>query len=307
VLVELPTYTGALTAFGNFRARLVGVQQDADGMDLADLDEALRRERAAGHRVAFVYVVANFQNPTGVLMALDRRSKLIEWAAARDVLIVEDDPYGALYFEDQTTAAHTRPIKADDRDGRVVYLSSFSKTVVPGLRVAWISAAADIVAKLEIAKQSADLMSGALDQRIVHEIWRSGQLLERLPRLRAAYGAKRIAMEQALQRELPDGVSWQTPKGGFFLWASLPARIDTDSLLARAISHGVLYVPGSAFFVDARHDNHLRLSFSAPTCERIDLGIRRLAAAVRDELNARASGAPASDSEAVQAGRSQAR
>ena len=289
VLVELPTYTGAITAFRNAQAALVGVRQDDAGVDLEDLDRVTLRERAAGRRIAFLYVVPNFQNPTGLLIGLEKRRRLLEWAARRDVLIVEDDPYGALHFDDAATAAETRPIKADDRDGRVVYLSSFSKTVAPGFRVAWIAAPEAIVVKLEVAKQAADLCTGALDQRIVYEVWKQGVIDARLPRLRAHYQEKRGVMERALRRELGDRVTWPAPKGGFFLWAAFPERVNTDVLLARAIANRVVYVAGSAFYVDGRTSHQARLAFSASSAERIDEGIRRLAAAVRAELAVTAS------------------
>jgi 2-aminoadipate transaminase len=294
VLVELPTYSGALTAFRNVQARLVGVEQTVDGIDLDDLDRTLVRERTAGHRVAFLYVVPNFQNPTGVLITRETRSALLEWAARRDVLIVEDDPYGALHFDDVASAAETVPIKAGDRDGRVVYLSTFSKTVAPGFRVAWIAAPAPIAAKLEVAKQAADLCTGGLDQRIVYEVWKSGAIAARLPELREFYRRKRLVMEQALRRELGDLVSWPAPKGGFFLWAALPESIDTDALLTRAVARAVVYVAGSAFYCDGRRSHRLRLSFSAAQPARIDQGIRRLAQAVREEISSTASAAEAS-------------
>lgn len=286
-IVELPAYTGAMTAFGNAQTRLVGVRQDAGGIDLDNLDGLVARERAAGHRIAFVYVVPNFQNPTGLLMSLERRAALLAWAGRRDVLIIEDDPYGALFFDDVASAAETRPLKADDADGRVIYLSSFSKTVAPGFRVAWIAAPSPLVAKLEIAKQSADLCTGALDQRFVYEVWKRGVFEGRLPMLRERYREKRRVMEQALHRELGELVSWPAPKGGFFLWAAFPPGIDTDALLARARAHGVVYVPGSAFFVEHRGADRARLSFSAPSPEQIEAGIRRLAAALREELGAK--------------------
>jgi 2-aminoadipate transaminase len=289
VLVELPTYTGAITAFRNVQAQLVGVEQGADGIDVDDLDRCLVRERAAGRRVAFLYVVPNFQNPTGLLISLEKRRALLEWASRRHVLIVEDDPYGALHFDDVATSAETRPIKADDADGRVVYLSSFSKTVAPGFRVAWIAAPGPIVAKLEVAKQAADLCTGGLDQRIVYEVWKRGVMAARLPGLRAYYQQKRTVMEQALRRELGDLLSWPEPKGGFFLWASFPDGINTDAMLTRAIDHSVVYVAGSAFFIDGRSGNLARLSFSAPSAERIEEGIARLGKTVRDELSATAS------------------
>jgi 2-aminoadipate transaminase len=140
VLVELPTYTGAIAAFKNMQASLVGVKQDEDGINLDDLDAVLQRERAAGHTVKLLYLIPNFQNPTGLLLSLGKRQRLIEWAERRDVLILEDDPYGALYFDDVATAAETRPLRADDGRGRVIYLSTFSKTLAPGFRVAWIVA-----------------------------------------------------------------------------------------------------------------------------------------------------------------------
>jgi 2-aminoadipate transaminase len=210
------------------------------------------------------------------------------------MLIVEDDPYGALHFDDAATAAETRPIKADDRDGRVVYLSSFSKTVAPGFRVAWIAAPAAIITKLEIAKQAADLCTGALDQRIVYEVWKRGVIEARLPALRTNYQDKRRVMERALARELGDLVTWPAPKGGFFLWATFPERVNTDALLARAIANRVVYVAGSAFYVDGRSSHQARLAFSAASPARIDEGIRRLAAAVREELAVTAAESSAS-------------
>jgi 2-aminoadipate transaminase len=303
VLVELPTYTGALTAFRSAQASLVGVQQDADGIDLGDLDRALLRERAAGRRVSFLYVVPNFQNPTGILIGQQKRLALLDWAARRDVLIVEDDPYGALHFDDVASAEETRPIKAHDADGRVIYLSSFSKTVAPGLRVAWIAAPPPIAAKIELAKQAADLCTGGLDQRLVYEVWKRGVLSARLPLLRKYYQRKRTAMEEALRRELGDLVAWPEPKGGFFLWAAFPESINTDALLTRALAHAVIYVAGSAFYVDERSSHRARLSFAAASVERIDLGVQRLAQAVLEELDATASGSrrqesPARDREA---------
>lgn len=289
VLVELPAYTGAITAFANQQARLAGVRQDAEGIDLIDLDKVFLRERADGRRVPLVYVVPNFQNPTGLLMSRDRRQRLLEWARQRDVLIVEDDPYGVLHFDDVATSEETRPIKADDAEERVVYLSTFSKTAAPGFRVAWITGPAPIVARMEIAKQSADLCSGSLDQRLVYELYKRGTLDRRLPLLRECYQRKRIVMEEALRREMPGLVSWSTPKGGFFLWGSFCEGVNTDVLLKRAMAHGVLYVPGSAFYVESHGGTNARLSFSSPSHERIDTGIRRLAAAVREEIATTAS------------------
>jgi 2-aminoadipate transaminase len=285
VLVELPAYTGAIAAFRNTQAQLLGVRQERDGIDLEDLDAALLRARAAGRTVRFLYLVPNFQNPTGCILSRAKRAALLEWASRRDMLIVEDDPYGDLYFEDSASAADTRPIKADDADGRVVYLSSFSKTLAPGFRVAWIAAPEPLVTKFEQAKQAIDLLTGALDQRIVYEAWSRGILAARLPMLRAHYQRKRDVMEQALRRELGNLITWPEPRGGFFLWAALPEQVSADDLFPRAVEQLVIYVVGSAFFVNGGGHNHLRLSFSLPSPDRIEEGVRRLAAAVRAELD----------------------
>jgi 2-aminoadipate transaminase len=283
ILVELPSYTGAITAFRNVQAEMVGVKQEADGIDFADLDAVFTRLRSDGRRVRFLYVVPNFQNPTGLLVGRQKRGRLLEWAARNNLLIVEDDPYRDIYF-DGAGEADIRPIKADDRDGRVIYLSSFSKTLAPGYRVAWMAAPAALAAKFELAKQAIDLCSGALDQRVVYEACRRGVLARQIPVLRRQYQHKRDVMVEALTRELGDAATWSEPRGGFFLWATLPPKIDTDAMVDRAVGRGVVYVAGSAFFVNGSGHDALRLSFSAPTPERIEEGIRRLAVTIREAL-----------------------
>ena len=284
VLVELPAYTGAISAFKNTGATLVGVKQEPTGIDLEDLDRVVSRERAAGRTVRCLYLVPNFQNPTGLLLSLEKRKQLLAWASKADILIVEDDPYGALYFEDAASAADTRPIKADDDEGRVIYLSSFSKTLAPGLRVAWMVAPEPLASKLDLFKQTQDLMTPALDQHIVYEAYKRGILTGRLPMLRRFYQEKRTVMETELRAQLGDVMTWPEPKGGFFLWASLPARCSTDEMLPRAVEQRVIYVTGSAFFVDGSGGNIMRLSFSLPSKEKIVEGVRRLTHVVREEL-----------------------
>jgi 2-aminoadipate transaminase len=284
VLVELPAYTGAISAWRNAGASLVGVRQQADGIDLEDLDRVLARERAAGRIVRFLYLVPNFQNPTGLLLSLAKRKALLEWAARVDLLIVEDDPYGALYFDDTATAADTRPMKADDVEGRVIYLSSFSKTLAPGFRVAWIAAPEPVIEKLDSFKQTQDLMTPALDQHVIYEAHRRGVLEGRLPMLRQFYQDKRTVMQTELKARLGDLVSWPEPKGGFFLWVTLPPQLSGDEMLPRAIEQKVIYVAGSAFFVDGSGDHTIRLSFSLPSPERITEGVNRLARVVHEEL-----------------------
>jgi 2-aminoadipate transaminase len=282
VLVELPSYTGAITAFRSVGASLVGVRQNADGVDLDELDETIVRLRGEGRRVKALYVVPNFQNPTGLLLGAAKRPHLAEWAEKRDVLVIEDDPYRDLYFPDVANEGDTRPIAADDRHGRVIYLSSFSKTLAPGFRVAWLHAPEPIAAKLEIAKQAEDLCSGGLDQRLVYEACKRGVLASNLPKLRVHYQRKRDVMVKALHQHMAGKLTWPEPRGGFFLWAKLTGSLQTDALLARARERGVIFVAGSAFFVDGSGAQHLRLSFSAPPPDRIEEGVARLAAAVSD-------------------------
>jgi 2-aminoadipate transaminase len=281
VLVELPAYTGAISAFKNMQATLAGVKQHEDGIDLDDLDAVLQRERRAGRSVKLLYLVPNFQNPTGALLSLDKRLRLLDWAERRDVLIIEDDPYGVLYFDDVASAAETRPMRADDRHGRVIYLSTFSKTLAPGFRVGWMVAPAPLVERFDTAKQSVDLTTGILDQRIVLEAVRRGVPERIAPQLRALYRGKRAVMEQALRAELGDRLTWPAPKGGFFLWATLPPGVDDLSLLERALEQRLVFVTGSAFYVDGTGHDTIRLSFSAPTPERIVEGVRRLSAAMQ--------------------------
>lgn len=285
VLVELPTYTGAITAFRNVQAAMVGVRQEDDGIDLAALDDTYARLTAEGRRVRLLYVVPNFQNPTGLLIGLEKRKRLLEWADRRNVLIVEDDPYCELYF-DSTSEALVRPIRADDERGRVIYLSSFSKTLAPGFRVAWIDAPAALTSKFEIAKQAEDLCTGGLDQRVVYQACHRGVLARQLPKLRRYYQEKRDVMVDALTQAFGRSVTWPVPSGGFFLWATLPQAIDSDAMITRAVEHGVIYVAGEAFFVDGEGRNLIRLAFSSASKDQIREGVARLSKTVREELAA---------------------
>lgn len=289
-LLELPSYTGAITAFRNVGADLVGVQQDPDGIDLDDLERTTVRLKREGRKIKFLYVVPNFQNPAGSMMRQDRRAAVVDWACRHDALIIEDDPYRDLYFSDVATEADTRPIGADDPEHRVVYMSSFSKTLAPGFRVAWVSAPEPLTARLELAKQAEDLCTGVFDQRIVYESCRRGVLASQAPLLRAHYQHKRDVMVRALQTTLPGKMEWEMPRGGFFLWARLTPPLDSQTLLEHAQTRGVIYVAGRAFFIDGSGGEFVRLSFSAPAPAQIEEGVARLARAVNDALIS--SGAP---------------
>lgn len=280
VLLELPAYTGAIAAFKNAQADLAGVRQEADGIDLDDLDEVCMRHRRAGRRVSLLYLVPNFQNPSSVLLGASKRPRLLEWAERRDVVLIEDDPYGTLYFDEESARGGTRPIRADDRGGRVIYLSSFSKTLAPGFRVGWMAAPGDLIDRFETAKQSVDLASGTLDQRLLFEALRRGLPARIAPTLRATYRRRCDAMEAALRDALGSRIRWRRPQGGFFIWAELPEGESDNALLARAVAERAIYVPGSAFFVDGTGHDRIRLSFSLPPLDSIREGVERLARAL---------------------------
>jgi 2-aminoadipate transaminase len=279
VIVELPTYSGAIAAFHNLQASLAGVPQDAEGIEIASLERVASDLKRQGRPAKFIYVTPNFQNPAGLLMSVRRRQQLLDTARKHDLVILEDDPYGSIYFEDVTTLADTRPIKADDSDNRVIYLGSVSKILVPGLRVAWLVAPAAIAQKVELCKQAADISSGVFDQRIVHGALAGGVIDRIAPGLRSHYAAKRTVMEQALNRHLKDRVRWISPRGGFFLWIEMPG-IDDRRLLDRALEEKVSFVLGSAFFVNGQGHEFARLAFSGITRDQIEEGIGRLATAV---------------------------
>lgn len=280
VIVELPTYSGAIAAFHNLQASLVGVPQDAEGIDVAAVDRAAVECKAKGRPAKFIYLTPNFQNPAGLLMSAARRLALLDVARRHDLLILEDDPYGSIYFEDVTTFEETRPIKADDRDERVIYLGSFSKILVPGLRVAWLVAPKSITHAIELCKQAADISSGVFDQRIVHGALADGVIDRIAPELRAHYQAKRTAMEQALRTHLDGRVTWTSPRGGFFLWIQFPSGTTDEKVFEESLKQKVSFVLGSAFFVNGRGHDFARLAFSGISHGQIEQGIERLAAAI---------------------------
>ncbi len=280
VLVELPTYVGALSSFRAAQAKLVGVRLDADGLDLDHLRAQHQTLRDAGVRVKFLYVIPSFQNPSGVSHSVANRRALLALAAELDLLIVEDDPYGDLYFEGEP-----RPtLKALDTDERVIYLSSFSKILAPGLRSAFIIGPEALLSKIEVAKQAANLCASGLDQRIVLACLERGIIAEQKARIRPFYRSRRDALLLALETHMPRGVAWTRPEGGLFVWATLPSTIDADIMLQSAVEAGVAYVPGGAFFVEDVKVNTMRLTFASAREVQTDDGIVRLADVVRAAL-----------------------
>lgn len=284
VLVDLPSYPGALSVFAGAGAQLVGVRNQFNGIDLGDLDAVCERLHAHGQHPKLLYQVSNFQNPSGFLLGLEKRRSLLEWADRNHVLIIEDDPYGDLFFEDLVTSADTRPMKADDAEGSVAYIGSFSKTLSPAVRVGWITAQPALVRRLSAVKYASDLCSSGLGQRLVLDVLKMGIWPEHTARLRWYYQNKRDVMERAIARTMGPSASWPRPRGGFYLWVDWPEPLDTDALRPRARDYFVSYAPGRPFLLDGSGANVMRLAFSHAQPHEIEEGITRLGQAIQDEI-----------------------
>ena len=272
-LVELPSYIGGIIALHNAQAKMVGVKQDDGGLVLDDLREMLEQAKTAGQRVKCLYTIPNFQNPSGVSLASSRRAEIVAIAEEYDFFIIEDDPYFELHFEKDAT--NLTPLVALNKE-RVIYLSSFSKVLAPGLRTAWVQAPKEIALKLEMLKEGADLSSSVFDQAIVSAAMREGLVEKRLPAIRQFYEVRLKAMLDGLEKHAPVGSSWTKPTGGFFILMEVAKDIDMVEFLPKAIERGVAYVPGQPFFVDGSGANTLRLAYSKETPEKISEGIERL-------------------------------
>ena len=270
VMVELPTYIGGTSSFYGRSATLAGVEQDDEGIVPASLAEVASRTKAK-----LLYTIPNFQNPSGRLMTQKRRAEVLRIAAEHDFLVIEDDPYGELVY---VREADTLAMKSRDDDDRVIYLGSFSKILAPGLRCGWIVAAPELLAKLEIAKQAADLCSGMLDQSIVDEFTAAGELPAQIARVRDFYREKRGTMIEALEEHFSARATWTPADGGLFTFVTMRDNIDTASRVPDAVASGVAYIPGTPFFVDGTGQNTMRLTFAKENDERIREGIKRLAA-----------------------------
>jgi 2-aminoadipate transaminase len=269
VAVERPTYLGALQAFAPYEPEIVSVDCDDDG----PLPERLGVARGA----RFLYLLPNFQNPSGRCMSALRRAQLSDAARAIGLPIVEDNPYGDLWFD----AEPPSPLAARWPEG-TVYLGSFSKVLAPGLRLGYVVAPPALFPKLLQAKQAADLHSPGFNQRVVHEVIRDGFLREHVPTVRARYKAQRDAMRAALERHMPAGCRWNVPAGGMFFWVELPEGIDATAMLPKAVARGMAYVPGAAFFADHAKANTLRLSFVTVAPAQIEQGVAMLAQALEE-------------------------
>jgi 2-aminoadipate transaminase len=279
ILVETPTYLGALQAFTPMEPTVASVASDADGPDLDDLQAKMGQGADAAR---FFYVLPNFQNPTGRSISEARRAALVERAAALNLPLVEDNPYGDLWFDTPPPA----PLTARNPEG-AIYMGSFSKVLAPGLRLGYVVAPSAIYPKLLQAKQAADLHSPGYNQRMVAEVIKDGFLDRHVPTIRALYKAQCRAMLAALAQEMQGlDVQWNRPDGGMFLWVRLPEGMNAVALLPKAVDAGVAFVPGAAFYAQAPDPRTLRLSFVTSSEAQIHLGIAALAQAIRDMASA---------------------
>ncbi|MBM3687179.1 MAG: PLP-dependent aminotransferase family protein [Actinobacteria bacterium] len=279
VLVEAPSYVGALGVFRAYECDIQHVAMDDEGLVPEALDEAITRVRAEGKRVKMIYTIPSFHNPAGVTQGPERRRRILEIAKREGILILEDDPYGLLGFE----GAPPRAIRADD-DQQVVYLGSFSKTIASGLRVGWAVAPHGVREKLVLAAESAVLCPSNYAQLTVSEYLATQPWREQVKVFRELYRERRDALLDSLEQLMPAGTTWTKPAGGFYSWVTLPEGLDAKAMLPRAISALVAYVPGTGFFVDGQGSQSLRLSYCYPDADRIREGVRRLSGVIESEL-----------------------
>ena len=279
LLAEGPSYVGALSAFSTYEAEVVHLQMDDDGLDPAMVDEEVTRLAGQGRAPKLLYTVPCHQNPAGVSLSEERRERLAEVVTRHDLLVLEDNPYGLLDFKGETRTA-LRSLVPE----RTIYLGTLSKIFAPGVRVGWVLAPPALREKLVQLKEAADLCQSNLTQAVA-ERWLATQPWdEQLADYREVYRARCEAMLAELGAEMPEGVSWSVPRGGFFVWLRLPEQLDAGEMLSKALGARVAYVPGRGFYADGQGSDAMRLSFCFPQVDDIRLGVRRLGEVVRDEL-----------------------
>jgi len=282
-ILGLPTYLGGINAFRSYETNLTGIPLDQDGMRIDILEESIKKMLKEDIIPKFIYVVPTFQNPAGVVMPESRRKKLIDIANEYDLVIVEDDPYGRLRYD----TPPVRPIKAFDDENHVIYISTFSKILSPGFRLAWVIAGPEITRKIVICKQALDLCTNTFTQYIASEFIRRGSLDLHIMKICEMYKPKRDIMMKAMDKYFPEGYICHKPKGGMFAWVTLPEGIDTEIMFLDAIKEKVAYVHGKAFHVDGGGERSMRLNFSYSTDEQLDEGMRRLGKVIEEKLEKR--------------------
>ncbi|SET75376.1 2-aminoadipate transaminase [Natronincola peptidivorans] len=276
VVCESPSYLGAINAFKGYLPEFVEVTTDDEGMDMEELEKVLSTKK----KVKFIYVIPDFQNPTGKTWSVERRKKLIELANKYDVPVIEDNPYGELRFEG------TRPpaVKSFDTEGRVVFLGTFSKTFCPGLRVGWTLAEKDLLEKYIFVKQGADLQTNTMAQREINKFLDIYDLDQHIEKIKDVYRKRRNIMMEGIKLHFPQNLKYTYPEGGLFTWVELPAEVDARKVLEKAIEVNVAFVPGGSFFPNGGNENTLRLNYSNMSEEKIQIGIERLGRVLKEML-----------------------
>ena len=287
VLAEAPSYVGALGTFRQYQAKIVHVAMDDNGLIPESVRQAITSIRASGGKIKFLYTIPNFHNPAGVTLSLARRREIIEIARENNIFIIEDNPYGLLGFNEDPY----RAMRADDQEN-VIYLGSFSKTFAPGLRVGWAVAPHAVREKMVMASESTILCPSNFAQMAISRYFATQPWLDQIKNFRELYRERRDAMLEALDQHFPVSAIWTKPRGGFYVWVTLPDGIDTRAMLPRAITARVAYVPGTAFYADGFGSWSMRLSYCYPTPERIQEGVRRLATVIDEEMELRETFGP---------------
>jgi 2-aminoadipate transaminase len=281
VIAEAPTYPGAVPVFASYQADVVQIELDEHGMRVDLMEEALDRLDAEGRVPKFIYTVPSFQNPGGVTLSLERRRRLVEVAKRRELLVLEDNPYGLLRYEGEPLPT----LHSLDHGEFVIYLGTFSKILSPGIRLGWTTAPAPVLEKMNLGKQGADLCSPAFSQMFVATYFEHDRWQDYLHSLIDLYRRRRDTMLDALAEHFPREAVWTRPQGGLFIWATLPEFIDTTDLLALALSHNVAFVPGRAAYLDGSGGSSMRLNFSGVADDDIREGIRRIGEVVREQVD----------------------
>lgn len=282
IVVELPTYLAALNAFTPARPRVIGIPVDEDGMRVDILEKELKKAHAEGRKVKFMYTIPVAHNPAGVTLSVERKKALLELASTYDIVVIEDDPYSYFTYE---SGVDVTPLKTLDREGRVVYLGTFSKILSPGLRIGWVLGDRAVVDMLERIKQVADLHTSTLSQYIALEAIRRGVVEKTIEKAKQVYKVKRDVMLDSLAEYMPENTWWPRPVGGLFIMVFLPSlEINTRDMLAEAIAKGVAYVPGASFFANGGGWNSMRLNFSFPTPDKIAKGVKIIGDLAKEKI-----------------------
>jgi 2-aminoadipate transaminase len=277
----LPSYLGAINTFLVYGAKLKGITLDHEGMNPAELEETIASLRGYGRKIKFIYIIPDFQNPSGITMSESRRLKIIEIAEKYDLLIIEDSPYREVRFEGESQ----RTMSELDQTGRVISLFTFSKILAPGFRVGWVVGNPILLDRIVMAKQTSDLCTSSFVQRIIARYIEKGLLEKNLQKTIELYRIRRDVMLESLRKNMPDTVKWTEPQGGLFLFVTLPEGFDADLIFHKSIEKNVAFVSGSTFFCNNSGKNTMRLNFSFSNNYEIEEGIRRLAEVIRIELN----------------------